>query len=507
MSIRERSAAHRPSCTGCRSSTAARYRLSVDRPTAKISTSAGSFTVEATDAVTSVRQIRYATAERFAPSVIVETTEGDQRGLESGAICPQIPSALDRLLSLSDCEMSEDCLFLDVHTPAIDDARRPVIVWIHGGAFVTGAGSLPWYDGSNLAQRGDVVVVTINYRLGAFGFTGTDDLGLSDQLTALEWVQRHIVSFGGDPERVTIVGESAGGASVIALMAARRSETLFAQAWAMSPSLPQIRSTGRARRAAAELIEAAGLSDDDHDSLRRLTSDELLAAQAVLLEHRSSALTAFAPTVPGALISDLSDAHRDPRPLVIGTTRDEMQLFTAFDAAYASMAPDEARRRISHRFDQPDDVLALYRHHRHGATLGQLVSAIQTDEMFRAPALELLRARCDLGTQSWSYWFTKSTPAFGGVLGACHGLDIPYLFDNLDQPGVEMFTGSDPNRSRLATQMSSDLIEFATAGTPSWPAYDTTSRPTRIYDDTTEDQSDSEPELRSLWENSTGRSL
>ena len=448
----------------------------------------------------SVRGIRYATAERFAPPRICESNDDPERGLASGAICPQIPSALDRLLSLSDRELSEDCLFLDVHTPAIDQACRPVIVWIHGGAFVTGAGSLPWYDGSNLAQRGDVVVVSINYRLGAFGFTGSDDRGLSDQLTALEWVQRHIGSFGGDPDRVTVVGESAGGASVIALMAAHRSESLFAQAWAMSPSLPQIRSAHRADQAAAALIEAAGLSDDGHDGLRRLSTSELLAAQAVLLEHRSSALTAFAPTVPGALVSDLSDAHRDQRPLVIGTTRDEMQLFTAFDAAYASMAPDEARRRISHRFAQPDEVLALYRHHRDGATLGQLVSAIQTDEMFRAPVLEVLAARCEAGTRSWAYWFTKATSAFGGALGACHGLDIPYLFDNLDQPGVEMFTGNDPDRGGLAAQMSSDLIGFATTGSPPWSAYQTTSRPTRVYSDTTVDESDPEPELRSLWE-------
>ncbi len=469
--------------------------------TVTISTSAGALTVERTDHVISARGIRYATADRFGAAVMTDPSPDEQRATAPGPICPQIPSALDRLLSLSTKEMSEDCLFLDVHTSGIDDAIRPVIVWIHGGAFVTGTGSLPWYDGANLARAGDVVVVSINYRLGAFGFTGTDDVGLRDQLVALGWVQRHISSFGGDPAQVTILGESAGGASVIALMAAEESMGLFHRAWAMSPSLPQIRSTHRAQSACTELLTAAGRGEHDGlASLSTLGTEELLHAQSTVLQRRSTALTAFAPTVPGGVVSDLSNAHRDPRPLVVGTTRDEMQLFTAFDDAYASMGTDDVRRRIGHRFEDPDAVIASYRRHRPGATIGQLLSAFQTDEMFRSPVLDLVSARSAANTRSWTYWFTKSTPVFGGLLGSCHGLDIPYIFDNLDRQGVEMFTGTETGRQELAAQMASDLIDFATTGEASWAPYRMGSRTTRIYGDTITDMDDPEADLRELWE-------
>jgi para-nitrobenzyl esterase len=466
-----------------------------------ISTSAGALTVVRADQGTSARGIRYATADRFSDAIMVDPAPGQRTATQSGPICPQIPSALDRLLSLSAQEMSEDCLFLDVHTPGIDDAGRPVIVWIHGGAFVTGTGSLPWYDGANLARSGDVVVVSINYRLGAFGFTGTADVGLRDQLVALEWVQRHIASFGGDPSRVTVLGESAGGASVIALMAAEDSAPLFDRAWAMSPSLPQIRTAERAQSAYAELLDAAGC--EEHDGLLGLSAldtDALLGAQGILLGHRSTALTAFAPTIPGEVVSDLARAHHDPRPLVVGTTRDEMQLFTAFDKAYASMGADDARKRIGHRFDNPDAVIDTYRRHRPGATIGQLVSAFQTDEMFRSPMRDLVSARSEAHTRSWTYWFTKSTPVFGGLLGSCHGLDIPYIFNNLDQQGVEMFTGNEPGREELAAQMSSDLITFACTGEAPWAPYHPELRTTRVYGDTIADIDDPEPDLRTLWE-------
>jgi para-nitrobenzyl esterase len=285
------------------------------------------------------------------------------------------------------------------------------------------------------------------------------------------------------------------------LMAAEDSAGLFNRAWAMSPSLPQIRSAERAQSAYGELLAAAGC--DEHDGLPGLSTlgtDALLHAQGALLERRSTALTAFAPTIPGAVVSDLARAHRDPRPLVVGTTRDEMQLFTAFDEAYAAMGVDDAQRRLGHRFDDPDAVIDTYRRHRPGATIGQLVSAFQTDEMFRSPIHEVLAARSQANTRSWTYWFTKSTPVFGGLLGSCHGLDIPYIFNNLDRQGVEMFTGTEPGREELAARMSSDLIAFASTGEAPWASYDPWSRTTRVYGDTIADIDDPEPELRALWE-------
>ena len=192
------------------------------------------------------RGVRFATAERFKPPVPVTSWFGVYDATSYGAQCPQSSSMLERALGGGSLAASEDCLSLNVFTPACDDRARPVVVWIHGGAFTTGTGSTPWYHGGALATRGDVVVVTINYRLGVFGFSGRTNCGLRDQVVALQWVQACIASFGGDPAAVTIMGESAGGASVVALMATPGAAGLFHHAVAMSPSLKQLRSGERA---------------------------------------------------------------------------------------------------------------------------------------------------------------------------------------------------------------------------------------------------------------------
>ncbi len=175
--------------------------------------------------------IRYATASRFCTPEATGPWEGELDATRYGAQCHQLPGTLERLLGSGSLPFDEDCLFLNVFTPSAGPGDRPVLVWIHGGAFNTGSGAMPWYHGSNLVRRGDVVVVTINYRLGALGFLDLPDgvvagpqpsrnAGLLDQLAALRWVQEHIAAFGGDPGNVTIFGESAGGASVVALLAA-----------------------------------------------------------------------------------------------------------------------------------------------------------------------------------------------------------------------------------------------------------------------------------------------
>ncbi|MFZ9954111.1 MAG: carboxylesterase family protein, partial [Ilumatobacteraceae bacterium] len=181
------------------------------------------------------RNIVYATAERFGPPVRVTS----ERVVASAVQCPQVPGLLEQAMGTGSVTMNEDCLTLNVFAPTSAASNAPtalpVLVWIHGGAFTNGTAHASWYDGSNLAARG-CVVVTVNYRLGAFGFTGADDVGLLDQLAALQWVRDNAARFGGDADNVTIFGESAGGCSVLALMAAPAAEQLFHRTWAMSPS-------------------------------------------------------------------------------------------------------------------------------------------------------------------------------------------------------------------------------------------------------------------------------
>ena len=211
-------------------------------------------------------------------------------------------------------------------TPACDGGQRPVLVWIHGGAFVTGAASAPWYDGASMASRGDVVVVTLNYRLGAFGFThlaelggdaASGNLGLLDQVAALQWVQEHAARFGGDPSNVTVFGESAGGASIVALLAVPEAEGLFHRAVVQSASFSQLRSARRATRAARQLLAEAGAAGAD--DLRALPLDALVAAQQRVLADPLAWFTAFSPVADGVVLPPsrrraARRGGRQPRP-------------------------------------------------------------------------------------------------------------------------------------------------------------------------------------------------
>src|SRR5688500_5746952 len=249
------------------------------------------------DDIAVVKGIRYATAERCQPPAVLMEWDGALDAARYTAQAPQLFGLLEKVLGASSIPAAEDCLSLNVFTPGCDDRRRPVMVWIHGGAFTTGGGAMPWYDGSQLGRLGDIVVVTINYRLGVLGFSGRTNAGLRDQVAALEWVHRGIESFGGDPGNVTIVGESAGGSSVVALMAVPSASGLFGKAFAMSPSISQLRSGERADEALAEYLGHVGVQTID--DLRDLPIDPLLAAQALILRDVSAGFTGFSPCSDG----------------------------------------------------------------------------------------------------------------------------------------------------------------------------------------------------------------
>lgn len=468
----------------------------------------------------------YATAERFgSPEAITDLVRQATRSSRSEPLrggfdatdyraqCPQNPGTLERLLGATSLSTDEECLHLNVFTPNHRGSPRPVVVWIHGGAFINGGGAMPWYHGANLAGLGDLVVITCNYRLGAFGFLGESDLGLADQLAVLHWVQHNVEAFGGDPDQVTVLGESAGGTSVLCLASATRATGLAHRFWAMSPSITQIRSVERSREAEARFRD---VSPSDPVSL---TTAELLSVQAEIEAHRSDALTAFSPTAGGAILPGpepkdaLAAIAEDERPLVIGTNRDEMHLFTAFDPAAAALTEDGLREEFDRRFGhQSSEALATYRSHRLGATNAQLLSALQTDETFRVTARRLAEAKTS--GPVWSYWFCHPSSAFDGLLGSCHGLDIPYAFSNLDRPGVPMFTGEHAQNLGVAAELSGRLIRFATNGDPGWDPYHPQGRTTlqiggihpgenTEYADGPIYQTlrDPEPEIRELWDN------
>ncbi len=447
--------------------------------------------------------IRFATARRFEAPVPITDWRTELIATVYGAQCHQTPGMLERTFGSGSLPMTEDCLFLNVFTPsARTDVLRPVLVWIHGGAFVNGSGSTPWYDGSELARRSDVVVVTVNYRLGAFGFLGDLNLGVRDQIAALQWVHQAIASFGGDPGNVTIFGESAGGSAVVALLATPTATPLVHRAFAMSPSITQLRNADRAREAESQFLAAARVSS--REQAMALTPDQILDAQQLLLRDVGAGFSGFSPTSGTSLIPQpiRRAAAANPVPLVLGTTRDEMQMFTAFSPSLAQI--DDAALDAMARARFGDELVATaldaYRSARPMASNSQIAAAIQTDETFRVPARRLAEDRAAAGTPTWMYWFTWASTAFGGSLGSCHAIDVPFAFHNLNKKGVEAFTGDSPQRTAVADAYTAAITGLAATGRAGWSQYESTRRSTLQVDVVTAVIDDPEPGIRSLWE-------
>jgi para-nitrobenzyl esterase len=476
------------------------------------------------------RGIPYATADRFERPQPVSPWSGDQDATTPGPQAPQLASILDQMLGPTGLPQSEACLTLNVWAPPAGNVwappagnvwappagsrhrGHPVLVWIHGGAFTNGTGSAPWYEGAAFARAG-CVLVTLNYRLGAFGFLsapGLDpaagNLGLLDQIAALRWVRDEIGAFGGDPHDVTVFGESAGGLSVISLLTSPLAEGLFHRAWAMSPSLTQLRPSERARAVAAEVIEHAGLAPADLAGLRALPTERLLAAQGAVLRN-GDPFTAFAPTPDGTVVPDagvvdsITGAWGERVPLVLGTTRDEMALFMAFDPHVQGLDDAGLERRAQRVFgERTPAALTAYRLALPGAPPSRLAAAIATDHTFRMPATQLAVTRSVASAPTWMYWFTWPTPVFGGVLGSCHGIDIPFAFHGLDGTGVELFTGTGAERVAVADALHGAIVAFARHGVPGWPAYQPHTRPVWRIDPEPELLHDPDPGLRALYE-------
>jgi para-nitrobenzyl esterase len=382
-------------------------------------------------------------------------------------------------------------------------------VFIHGGAFTNGTGAVPWYHGDAFARDG-CVLVTFNYRLGALGylhladldgerFAASGNLGLLDQVAAVRWVQDNITAFGGDAGNVTVFGESAGGTSVLALLACPLAAGTFQKAIIESASIIQLRSREVANRSARQFLHALGL-EADAPGLRALASvpvDDLLQAQASFAGP--DLFTAFAPTPDGAVLPGpvVQAARSSTLPMVIGTNRDELYLFTALDGRTISVDHDtlmSAIRRFTRDRADAEDIIATYVQSRPGATPGQIGAAITGDDAFWLPAIRLAETRA---APTWMYRFDWPTPAFGGLLGACHGLELPFVFDTLD--AARGLVGDDPELPELATAIHGAWSRFARHHDPGWPRYEPERRSTKIFAVPSVVVNDPDRVLRKRW--------
>ncbi|MUH52070.1 MAG: carboxylesterase family protein [Actinobacteria bacterium] len=407
----------------------------------------------------------------------------------------------------------DDCLNLNVWTPDTTATGLPVLVWIHGGAFVSGSGIEPTYDGASFARQG-VVCVTINYRLGAEGFLHLADhfeqfadagnLGILDQVAALRWVRDNIAGFGGDPGRVTIAGESAGAMSVGTLLATPSAGGLFQQAVLQSGAGHNGISAPTASRIAGHLLELLGVAPGDLDALQRVTPAQLLDAQVALSaeiqttrnperfgEAANSAMP-FQPTygtavVPQRPIDAVAAGSAAGVSMLIGTTMEESLVFVV---AMQDMFNDEMVALTLDVVFAGAGAAALdqYRGSRPTAAPHEIVAAVETDRMFRVPAVRMADAQSALNPNVWMYRFDWRTPILGGAFGACHALELAFVFNTLQSEMAATFNGPDAPQS-VADAMHAAWAHFAAngepghAGLPEWPRYGAAQRATMLFDE------------------------
>jgi para-nitrobenzyl esterase len=454
------------------------------------------------DGVLAFRGIPYGVVERFAAPRPTPPWSGELDASAFGPIAPQAPGAQ---FQRPDLDQHEQCLSLNVWTPGTEPRRdgtgRPVLVWIHGGAFRSGSSASPLYEGSALARRGDVVVVSINYRLGALGFLAHPSLapegepfgswGLLDCIEALHWVQANIAAFGGDAGNVTIFGESAGAAAVSLLCVMPAASGLFHKAAVQSGAplaLDVASAAALAERLAAE-VDVASVPE-----LRDVPVEELLAAQARV---EATSERAFVPVVDGVTmplarpLKTLAGGSAAGVPLLIGTNVDEWKLWAAADPHSRDLDEDRLRHRLDQRFgaERAGDVIEAIRSARadrgEDAEPKDVFYAAETERTFRVPSLRMALAQAGQAP-TFAYLFEWSSPAMGGWLGACHGLEIAFVFGTHGRGELAAFTGAGEDADRLAATMMDAWLAFAHTGDPStdalrWPVYQGNDRPTMVF--------------------------
>lgn len=408
---------------------------------------------------------------------------------EFGAIAPQNELPGGDVINLEiDEPQDEDCLFLNIWTRGLDDRRRPVMIWIHGGAFIIGAGSQKTYRNHNLVAQKDLVLVSINYRLGAFGFINLKEItggkipatgceGLMDQIAAIQWVRDNIEAFGGDPDNITVFGESAGAMSIGSLMAMPAAKGKFHKAILESGAGNTVGSLEEGVEITKKFLKVLELESADPDILRSLPVERILDAQqklGVVLQLEEGRITPFQPIVDGLALPDIpikliERGSAAQIKTLAGTNLDEFRLFSIMDRAFKNLDETGMIERLKRIIppEQVPNIVAVYRKglesRGESPSPGNILTAVQTDIMFRMPALKLVEAQCKNNQPAYNYLFKWKSPAMGGALGACHALEIGFVFGNFDAT----FCGSGPEAQALSLKMQDAWFSFARTGDPS----------------------------------------
>lgn len=477
------------------------------------------------DGIPTFKGIRYGAdtaTTRFAAPALPAPWSEPADASRFGASCPQTPTANPGGLFTSwrpdpPVSYGEDCLFLNVWTPAVGDGgKRPVMVWFHGGGFTSGDGASRAYDGTRLARRGDVVVVTVNHRLNVFGYLalghygpGFEDsavAGVLDMIQALEWVRDNIANFGGDPGNVLIFGESGGGAKVSTLMATERAQGLFHRAAIQSGAMLRFPEQASAQAAADQLVEKLGLTSDTIAEIRTLPAESIQAALpgtgaggAPSIDGRLLTRHPFEPDAapPGAGV-----------PLMLGTNRTENSLFAGalnpavFDLTWETL---EAALRQAYPDRDVPAIIAGYRALQPDSDPADIYFEATSDARWLAGHVTLAERRvAQGGAPTWLYLFDWNTPVDGGRWRSPHALEIGFVFDNVAYS--ESMSGIGEAQQRVADIMADTWIAFARSGNPNnpripeWPPYDLAARPVMVLDETPRRVDDARGAQRALMQ-------
>ncbi|MCW5771367.1 MAG: carboxylesterase/lipase family protein [Rhodospirillaceae bacterium] len=487
--------------------------------------------------VATFRGVPYAAApvgkQRFAPPAPHEGWSGTRDATKDGPAAPQLGSRLERVMGRVDFAQGEDCLSLTIMAPApvAAGAKRPVMVWFHGGAWMSGAGSLSLYSGASLARSG-VVFVGVNYRLGVLGYLSVPELegsgtganfGLLDHVAALRWVRDNIAAFGGDPANVTLFGQSAGGGSIASLMEMAEAAPLFRRAILQSAAIMPPTSAEGAHATCDAVLKAAGLDRGRIGALRDLPVDKILEAQRGAVMTLGNPLD---PTPPYRMVKDGAAVQYDPpagiaagisagKEIMIGTTRDEVHAFFVNNEALAKIDKPAmvAALRGTSRITAPahtEAIVEAYAKRLPGVSPQELFAAVRTDGIFRLPSLRFAEAQTRQRGTAYLYRFDW-VPTADAPYGAAHCIELPFMFDNLPDwdaaplPPAMLAGGDRPAMQRLAASMRQAWVAFATsgnpnhAGLPDWKPYTADARHSLIFDAENRAATNLDDEMEAVW--------
>ena len=469
------------------------------------------------DGVTIFKGIPYAKANRFEAPVQADSWEGIRSCRQYGPVSPQGARsgwANDEIafaFNWNDGVQGEDCLRLNVWTPALDSRKRPVMVWLHGGGYSAGSGQeLPSYDGTSLAFAEDVVVVSINHRLNVLGFLDLSaygetyaksaNAGLLEIVASLKWVRDNIAAFGGDPSNVTIFGQSGGGGKVTTLLATPCAKGLFHKAIVQSGSMLRTMESKYSRKIGIATVRNLGLDASSIDKISEVPYGELLAAgEKAIAQVKAEAdrdgvasfIFGWAPTVDGAVLPSQPFDPQAPAisaeiPMIIGTTRHEFSM-TTYVPALRNAGREEVIGILKGRYGEGTErFLELFAKAYPGSKPADMLDA---DFVFRPGAIEqALRKSLQGAAPVYMYMFNWESPVLDGILRSTHCMEIPFVFNNADRHAS--MTGGGAQAMELASKMSHCWAEFARCGKPSaeglpeWEPFEAEKRAVMFFDNT-----------------------